>query len=71
MQNQGKRTVNLVWSNATFVALKSKSSKGRKNAGKTDPVRQMLHPIQPYMIARNCDHEYSLAKSITFRGNSL
>ena len=46
VQNQGKHTINLVWSNATFAAMKSKSSKGRKNAGKTNPVRQMLHPIQ-------------------------
>lgn len=45
MQNQGKHPVTLVWSNATFAALKSKQSKGQKKAGDAKLVGQMHMPL--------------------------
>ena len=43
MQNQGKHSVSLVWTNTTFAALKSKVSKVQRSAGKAKLVRQLHH----------------------------
>lgn len=50
VQNQGRHPVTLVWSNATFAALKSKQSKGQKSAGKAKMASQIYISLRLLMM---------------------
>ena len=67
VQNQGKHPVTLVWSNATFAALKSKQSKGQKKAGDPKMVGKMDMSLKSLCLLGMFAALYSASVAFSYR----